>query len=88
MYLYELGKTTMFKIEMGSISPELGHSCNALAIRVFAIFFSPALYSNRTDSNLVRKRLSDDIYDNTFIMQNQAASHMKVTGNCKHLPIF
>lgn len=32
--------------------PELGHSCSALAIRVFAMFFSPALYSNRTDSSL------------------------------------
>lgn len=87
MCLYQLGKTTVFKIAMKSSSPELGHSCNALAIRVFAIFFSPALYSNRTDSNLVRKRLSD-IYDNIFTMQKQTASHMKVTGNCKHLPIF
>lgn len=59
--LYQPGKTTVFKIEMRPSSPELGHSCNALAIRVFAMFFSPALYSNRTDSNLVRKRLSDDI---------------------------
>lgn len=32
--------------------PELGHSCKALAISVLAMFFSPALYSSRTDSNL------------------------------------
>lgn len=33
-------------------SPELGHSCRALAIRVLAMFFSPARNSNLTDSNL------------------------------------
>lgn len=32
--------------------PELGHSCSALAMRVLAMFFSPARYSSRTDSNL------------------------------------
>lgn len=33
-------------------SPELGHSCSALAMSVLAMFFSPARYSSLTDSNL------------------------------------
>lgn len=33
--------------------PELGHSCRALAISVLEMFFSPALNSSLTDSNLV-----------------------------------
>lgn len=36
-------------------SPELGHSCRALAMRVLAMFFSPARYSSLTDSNLRRR---------------------------------
>lgn len=35
--------------------PELGHSCSALAMSVLAMFFSPARYSSRTDSNLGRQ---------------------------------
>lgn len=38
--------------EAGSHLPELGHSCSALAMSVLAMFFSPARYSSRTDSNL------------------------------------
>lgn len=38
--------------EQKLLSPELGHSCRALAIRVLAMFFSPARNSNLTDSNL------------------------------------
>lgn len=38
--------------EPGGRLPELGHSCSALAISVFAMFFSPARYSSLTDSSL------------------------------------
>lgn len=41
--------------------PELGHSCSALAMRVLAMFFSPARYSSRTDSNLGKQAQGWDI---------------------------
>lgn len=42
----------LLRAEYKPVSPELGHSCRALAIRVLAMFFSPARNSNLTDSNL------------------------------------
>lgn len=41
------------KINGLSWSPELGHSCRALAINVLDMFFSPARNSSLTDSNLI-----------------------------------
>lgn len=43
-------------------SPELGHSCRALAISVLAMFFSPARNSSLTDSNLVDGIISHLFY--------------------------
>lgn len=80
--------TTVLKINMRSNPPEFGHSCKALAIRVFAMFFSPALYSSLTDSNLVTKTPSDDIYCNTFTVYKSTLSHLKVTGNYKHMSVW
>lgn len=46
-------------------SPELGHSCRALAISVLEMFFSPALNSSLTDSNLVNMTTDKD-FRSTF----------------------
>lgn len=48
-------RNRLLRPEYKLLSPELGHSCRALAIRVLAMFFSPARNSNLTDSNLFHK---------------------------------
>lgn len=60
--------------------PELGHSCKALAMSVLAMFFSPARYSSRTDSNLGRQAVDIHPPAGTLTRAFSESSHFSNCG--------